>query len=204
MKTRSRGHLDVVEDHERVLLVEADGQRRSNGSAAGDAALSRHRNMRPGASIGMVKDSAYSRRRVGRQRVTGVHGELVGERGQRGQDPGPAHDDRVVGLADLVQRHRVVGEGLVASPGRSSGGRWCASARCRRGPAASGTRRGSRRPARCGPPARPGRALVGEPGERDVHVVGGAAHHADATPRRCGRDRDAAAAGRPSSGGSCG
>ena len=79
-----------------------------------------------------------------------VDRQLVGERRQRGQHAGAAHDDRVVGLADLVQRdlaRRLLGLGLravdlrVHDRVRASRGRGRASA--------SGRRRGSRRPARC-------------------------------------------------------
>ena len=58
-----------------------------------------------------------------------------------------------LGLADLVQRHGVAGERAGPSPGRSSGGRSCGSARGRRGPAASGRRRGWSAPSALRPSA---------------------------------------------------
>ena len=110
-------HLDVVEDHERVLLVEprstAGGRR---GSASGRDALSRHRKISPGVSIGIEKLERVLGRCVRRQRVAGVHGDLVGERRQRGEDARAADDDAVLGVADLVQRHRVAGEDVVGRP----------------------------------------------------------------------------------------
>ena len=45
--------------------------------------------------------------------MTGVHRDLVGERRERRQDAGAAHDDAVLGVADLVERHRVAGEDVV-------------------------------------------------------------------------------------------
>src|SRR3546814_5676884 len=45
-----------------------------------------------------------------RERERRVDGQLVGEGCKRGKDAGAAHDDRVLGLPHLVQRHGVVGE----------------------------------------------------------------------------------------------
>ena len=67
-------------------------------------------------SIGIEKLSAYSGGGVGRQRMAGVHRDLVGERRQRREDAPAAHDDAVLGLADLVQRHRVADEDVVGRP----------------------------------------------------------------------------------------
>ena len=49
--------------------------------------------------------------------MTGVHRDLVGERRERREDAPAAHDDAVLGVADLVERHRVAVEDVVGRLG---------------------------------------------------------------------------------------
>lgn len=115
MNTRSR-YLDVVEDHERVLFVEARRKRTVEVVGAG----SRHRvTAQEHEAGGIDRDREAQRvlrRSIGRERMTWIHGDLVGERCERGENPGAAHDDPVLGVARLVQRDRVVDELGVGRP----------------------------------------------------------------------------------------
>ena len=120
------------------------------------------------------------------QRVRRIHGDLVGERGQRRQDARAAHDDAVRGVVDLVQRDVVAGRGT--SPRALSIVGWmivCVSERSRRRSSFwNATRLAAPRSL---PSTRPLVGAPGEAGERHVQVVGRAAHEPDACTRRCAR-----------------
>ena len=102
------GHFDVVEDAQRVLLVEAGGERGVERMGTGaDPAVTAQENQTGGVHRHGERQGVLGRPVAG-HRHGRVDGLLVGVRGQGGQQPGTTHDDRVGRLADLVQRHRVV------------------------------------------------------------------------------------------------
>ncbi len=116
MNTRSRGTSTSSKITNASCSSKRDDSGRSKCLAPGVDTGSRHRNTRPGVSIGIEKLSAYSGGASGRERMPGIDGDLVGERCERGEDAGAAHDDPVLGIAGLVQRDRVVDEFGVGRP----------------------------------------------------------------------------------------
>ena len=98
--------LDVVEDHERILLVEARRQRPVEHVGPGRRRAVTAQEDQPRRLDGNGKREGV---RLGarRQRLRRVDGDLVRERCQRRQDAGAAHHDARRGLADLVHGHAV-------------------------------------------------------------------------------------------------
>ena len=172
------GHLDVVEDHERVLLVEAGGQRPIERMGARGGGAVPAQEDQPG---GVDGDREGQRIGVGarRDRQARVDGDLVGEGREGGEDAGPAHDDAVLGLAHLVEGDpvaddlwigRLVHRGLDDGVGERDvlAGQPLLEADEILRPFRVGAVR-----------ARPDGAAGREAGELDVHVVRGAPHQPD-------------------------
>ena len=113
MKTRSRWHLDVVEDDERVLLVEPHREWVVEEVRVGPGRAVAAEEDQPGRVHRDREAQRVLGRRSGRQRVAGIDRDLVGERRQRREDAAAPNDDAVLGVTDLVQRHRVALEHLV-------------------------------------------------------------------------------------------
>ena len=169
-------NLDVVEDDERVLLVETARQRmvvsigpaRDAVAAEELQARRRHRD----------RERQRVARAVGGNRVRRIDRELVRERGQRGQHSRAAHDDAVPGVLDLVERD-------VAAAGRDVGrrlvdGRVDDRVRQREiAPAQLLLKRDQVCRALFVSGDRPLVFAPGEAGEGDVEIVGRAAHQAD-------------------------
>jgi hypothetical protein len=105
-------HLDVVEDHECVLLVEAAREREIEA-----VVRRRHRiateELQPRRADGYAEGERIFVRALG-QRRAGIDRDLVGEGRQGRQHPRAAHDDAVLGLADLAQGMGVAGRGRIA------------------------------------------------------------------------------------------
>ena len=189
MKHALARHLDVVEDDERVLLVEAGRQRmverirvrastrcRGTGRSAPACPSGSRSSARTRAGASAAADgrgTPRSRRRTARaSRGCARRARRCRARFRRpcAAAPGcPANDvvrrsvDRRVD--DRVRERDVFARELLLEAAR-----------------------GCRRP-RSLPPSAPSQrtALAREAGERDVHVVGRAAHQADRSPRRCAR-----------------
>ena len=96
------GHLDIVEDDEGVLLVEAGRQRpvERMRSRSGRAVPAQEDESRRVDGYGESQSVGVG---VGRDRQTRIDCDLVGEGRERRENPRPAHDDAGGGLPHLVQ-----------------------------------------------------------------------------------------------------
>src|SRR5262249_31934126 len=105
-------HLDVVEDHEGVLLVEAGGQRAVEGVRARGGGAVPAQEDQPGRVDGDGEGQGVAGG-VGGDGQRGGDGELGGERGQRGEDGRAAHHDARRGVRHLVERDAVADDARV-------------------------------------------------------------------------------------------